>query len=133
MMMIVGLLARFGLSDALAKKLAPFAAIPVAAAFLTALWGAWQVFDHFNDRAAIEQDKLESNNAVLEKQIEAREAAAAERVRNAETNSETERAYDDAILFPKAGDSDDAGVRLACERLRRDGQDTTSIPGCGGR
>lgn len=133
MMIFATLLARFGVADALAKKLAPFAAIAAAFAFLGLLWGAWQVFDHFNDRAAIEQDKLESNNAMLEEQLKAQDAAAAERLRNADTNRDTERAYEDAILVPKSGDDADPAVRLACERLRRDGQDTTRVPGCGGR
>lgn len=133
MTFIITLLVRWGLKEALAKKLAPFAAIAAAFAFLGLLWGAWQVFDHFNDRAAIEQDKLESNNAMLEEQLKAQDAAAAERLRNADTNRETERAFDDAILFPETGDDPDPAVRLACERLRRDGQDTTRVPGCGGR
>lgn len=127
------LLLAFGASDALAKRLAPLGALAGFLAILSLLWAAWQVFDHFNDRAAIEQDKLESNNAVLEEQLTAQDAAAAERLRNADTNRETERAYEDAILVPKSGDDPDPAVRLACERLRRDGQDTTRVPGCGGR
>lgn len=133
MMMIATLLARFGLADSVAKKLAPFAAIAAAIALLTALWGAWQVFDYLNDRAAVKQAVLENNVTALEAQVEADATAAAERLRNAATNSETERAYEDAILVPKTDDSDDPGVRLACERLRRAGRDTATVPGCGGR
>jgi hypothetical protein len=133
MSFIVTLLVRWGLKETLAKRLAPFAAIAAALALLPALWGAFQVWDWFDDRAAIEQDKLEANNAMLEEQLKAEETAAAERLRNAETNRETERAYEDAILIPKSGDDPDPAVRLACERLRRDGQDTTGVPGCGGR
>lgn len=130
---IAALLVRWGLKEATAKLLAPAAAGAAVLAILALLWAAWGVFDHFNDRQAIEQDRLESNNAALEAQLEAEQAAAAERLRNAKTNSETERAFEDAILVPKPGDDPDPAVRLACERLRRDGQDTTGLPGCGGR
>lgn len=133
MMMIAGLLARFGLSDALAKKLAPLAALAGVLAILSLLWGAWQVWDYFDDRAAIEQDKLEANNAMLEAQLDAAAAAAAEALRNAETNRETKEALTDAIFEPEPGDSADPDVRLACEQLRLDGQDTTGIPECGRR
>lgn len=130
---IAALLARWGLSGAMAKRLAPVAAIIAFVAFLGLLWGAWQVFDHFNDRAAIRQDRLESNNAALEAQLAAAAAAAKERLRNAQTNSETVEALTDAILEPEPGDSADPDVRLACQQLRLDGQDTSRIPGCGGR
>lgn len=133
MMSIATLLARWGLSSEAAKKLAPLAAAAGVLAILGLLWAAWGVFDHFNDRAAVREATLEQNAKALEDQIQANDNAAAERLRNAETNGETERAYEDAILVPKAGDSDDPGVRLACERLRRAGHDTADLPGCGGR
>lgn len=133
MSFIIGLLVRFGLAEAAAKRLAPFAVVAGVLAILGLLWAAWGVFDHFNDKAAIEQDRLEGNNAVLEKQLETEAAAAAERLRNAETNSDNRRAYEDAILFPKRDDDADPAVRLACERLRRAGEDTSGLPGCGGR
>jgi hypothetical protein len=133
MPIVITLLTRFGLTDALAKKLAPFAAALAVIAFLSLLWGAWQVWDYFDDRAAIKADRLEGNNAALEAQLEADAAAARERLRNAATNSETKEALQDAIDQPEPGDSPDPDVRLACEQLRLDGQDTTAIPGCGGR
>lgn len=133
MMFVASLLARFGVAEAAAKRLAPVAAVLGVIAILGLLWAAWGVFDHFNDRQAIKEDRLEANNAALEAQLKAETKAAAERLRNADTNRETERAYEDAILDPKTGDHADPAVRLACEQLRRDGQDTTGIPECGGR
>ncbi len=133
MMFIATLLVRFGLSDAIAKKLAPLAALAAVLAILGLLWGAVQVWDHFDDRAAIAQDKLEGNNAMLEQQLEAAAGAAAEALRNAETNRDTKEALENAIHEPEPGDSADPDVRLACEQLRLDGQDTTGIPECGRR
>lgn len=127
---VVALLARWGVKEGLAGKLAPWVAGVALFAILAALWAA---YDHFNDRQAIERDRLEADNTLLEAQIRTQDAAAAERLRNADTNSETERAFDDAILFPKSDDDPDPAVRLACERLRRSGEDTSSLPGCGGR
>lgn len=133
MTFIATLLARWGLSERVAKVLAPVAAGVAAIAFLASLWGAWQVFDWFNDRAAVKADRIESNNAALEAQLEAAEAAALEALRNAETNRETKEALEDAIFQPEPGDSADPDVRLACEQLRLDGQDTSAIPECGNR
>lgn len=133
MSFIIALLARLGIGDAAARKLAPFAAIVAGIAFLGLLWGAVQVWDYFDDKAAIRADRIEANNAALEAQLDAEAAAAKERLRNAVTNRETVEALTDAILEPEPGDSPDPDVRLACEQLRRDGQDTTGIPACGGR
>lgn len=130
MSFIIGLLVRWGLKESVAGKLAPWVAGIAAIALLAAAVAVW---DYFDDRAAVKQATLEANNAALEAQIRAEDRAARERGRNAETNSQTERAYEDAILVPKAGDSDDPGVRLACERLRRAGHDTSAVSGCGGR
>ncbi len=127
------LLLVLGVGDAAAKRLAPLGALAGVLAILSLLWAAWGVFDHFNDKAAIERDRIEANNAVLAAQLAAAEAAAKERLRNAQTNSETVEALTDAIFNPAPGDSADPDVRLACEQLRRDGQNTTGIPQCGGR
>lgn len=130
---ILALLGRWGLSERAAKVAAPFVAALAVLVILTALWGSWQVFDYFNDRAAVKQDRIEANNKAMKAQLEAAETAARERLRNARTNDEEVEAYTDAIYNPQPGDSADPGVRLACEQLRRDGQDTTAIPECGGR
>lgn len=133
MTLIITLLARWGLSEGLAKKLAPIAALIGVFAILGVLWGAVKVWDHFDDKAAIERDRIEANNTALEAQLKAAEASAKEALRNAETNRETKEAFDDAIYNPQLGDSPDPDVRLACEQLRRDGQDTTAISECGER
>lgn len=130
---ITSLLASLGLSARVAQRLAPVVAGIAALAILASLWGAWQVFDWWDDRAAIERDRIKANNDTLARQLDAAEAAARERLRNARTNDETVEALNDAILDPKPGDHPDPGVRLACEQLRRDGQDTAGIPECGGR
>lgn len=133
MTFIVTLLVRWGLKDALARRLAPFAAIAAALMLLAALYGAFRVWDWFDDRAAVQADRDKANAAMLERQMKANDRAAGERSDNAITNAEQERAYVDAIHSPKPGDSADPAVRLACEQLRRDGQDTTGLPECGGR
>lgn len=127
---IVTLLVRWGLKEARAEKLAPLVALAAAVAILAALWTG---YDWFNDRAAVQADRAKANAAMLERLIKANDRAAGERGDNAITNAEQEQAYDDAIHKPQPGDSADPAVRLACEQLRRDGQDTTGLPECGRR
>lgn len=130
MIRIAGLLARWGMSEAKAARFAPVVA---AAGVLVLLAALWPVYDHFNDRAAIKRDRIETNAKVRERQLEAAEKAARERLRNDRTNRDLVEAYTDAINHPEPGDHVDPGVRLACEQLRRDGQDTSGFPECGGR
>lgn len=133
MTFIVSLLLRWGLKEGVAKKLAPFAAAAAVIVILTALWGAWQVWDYFDDRAAVQADRDKANLDMLERQLRANDNAADARTADALTNAEQEKAYVEAIHNPKPGDSADPAVRLACEQLRRDGQDTSGLPECGGR
>lgn len=127
---VIWLLGKFGLAESAAKKVAPWAA---AALFALLVVAGWSIFDHFNDRAAIEQDRLESNVEQLEGQVAADTKAADQRMADLQAQQEQEKALDNAIENPLPGDSDDPHVRLACERLRRDGQDTSNLPTCGGR
>jgi hypothetical protein len=130
MMWIAGLLARWGLKESVAGKLAPWVAGLGVLAILAASVAAW---DWFDDRAAIRADRDKANAAMLERQIQANDRAAGERADNAITNSEQERAFNEAIFEPQPGDSVDPAVRLACEQLRRSGQDTSSLSECGRR
>ena len=128
--MAIALLGRLGLSDERSEKLAPWALGFAGIVLLGALFAIW---DHFDDRDAIERDRLEGNNAALEAQVEAEVEAGEQRVEDLAEQIRQQEDYQDAIDNPEAGDSDDPAVRLACERLRNDGQDTRAIPGCGGR
>jgi Flp pilus assembly protein TadB len=130
MMMIVGLLARLGLSERVAGKVAPWV---LGAGIVIAALLAFQLWDYFDDRAAINADRAAANAKAAERERKADARADAERSTNADTNRDQEQAYDDAIHRPAAGDHVDPAVRLACERLRRAGQDTAAIPECGGR
>lgn len=134
---IISLLASWGLGEGRAKALAPWVALAAAIALLAALWmlsaPMRAIFDHFDDRRAVAEDRRANNLEQLEQQREADTAAAEQRVEDALAQQEQEQAYDDAINRPHAGDSASPRVRLACERLRRAGQDTAAIPACGGR
>lgn len=127
---MIALLTALGLSESISRRLAPFVAILAALLILGLLWAVW---DHFDDKEAIDRDRLEANADALEGQAKAEAAAAAERARNIVTNFEQTGEFHDAIHDPRAGDSADPAVRLACQQLRNDGQDTTAIPECGRR
>lgn len=119
-----------GLSERAAKAMAVGAAI---FAFLAVAVPAVLLWDYFDDKEAVEKDRLAGNNKALTARLEAAEQSAREALENQATNADLVEAYNDAIDNPKPGDSDDPDIRLACEQLRRDGQDTTTIPECGKR
>lgn len=124
------LLARLGLSQGLAGKVAPWAVgllIAIVALLAVAAW------DHFDDEAAIRADRLEGDVEQLEDQVAADAGAADRRLRDAAAIREQEEAFAKAIDDPRPGDAGDPGVRRACEQLRRDGQDTRGLAACGGR
>jgi hypothetical protein len=77
MSLIVSLLRRWGLSRSLALRLAPWVAGAVLIAILGLLWAA---HNHFSNRVAVRADRERANAAMIERQIEANEAASAERV-----------------------------------------------------
>lgn len=121
---IIRLLAGFGLSERVSKIAAPFVALLAVFALLSALWGAWQVFDYFNDRAAVKQDRIEREAVEAAAALEAeRRATAAEAVRqgartaaSAETIKQLEEIEDadpEAAAGPAA-----AGSRTVADRLR---------------
>ncbi|CDO35829.1 hypothetical protein [Novosphingobium sp. KN65.2] len=82
---------------------------------------------------AVKKDRAASDLEALQGQAKADARAADQRLKDDRAQRAQEDDYHDAVERPAPGDSDDAGVRLACERLRHDGQDTTAIPACGGR
>lgn len=126
----IGILARLGLSRRLSEKMAPWALgalLLLLAALCVAIW------DHYDDEAAIERDRLKGNVEQLEDQLKADGAAADQRLQDAAAQRDQEDAYHDAIANPQAGDAGDPDVRLACEQLRRAGKDTSGLPACGGR
>lgn len=127
---IVARLAALGLSQGRAEKAAPWLAgalLCLAAALSVAAWL------HFHDRRVVAADRQGANLEAMQGQATADAHAADRRVQDALANKDQEEAYGSAISSPEVGDSDDPGVRLACERLRRSGQDTAAIPACGGR
>lgn len=127
---MISILTALGLSQRIAARSAPWVAGALAIALLAALWAIW---DHFDDKEAVRVDRLEANAGALETQAAAETAAAAERARNMVTNHQQTGDFHDAIHSPRPGDSGDPAVRLACQQLRNDGQDTAAIPECGGR
>jgi hypothetical protein len=127
MMFVAGLLARFGVADAAAKKLAPFAAVAAVVAMLGLLWGAVQVWDYFDDRAAIHDDRIEREAAETAKALERERAAT-----KAAMDRDAQRAADSAATVQRLEDIEDAnpeaavaparpGSRAVADRLRRDG------------
>lgn len=127
---VAGWLVKFGLSQTRADKLAPLG-LGLALLLLVVAGGA--LWLHFHDQRVIERDRMEANLEQLEDQVKADTKAADQRLEDAAAQDEQEEAYANAIDNPAPGDAGDPGVRLACERLRRSGQDTTGLPACGGR
>ena len=127
---VASLLGILGFSADLARKLAPWA---MGLAALLLVISAFAIWNHSDNAAAIERDRLEANNDQLVGQVDADAAAADQRVEDVIAQIQQEEAYVDAITEPEPGDSPDPGVRLACEQLRRQGENTAAIPACGGR
>lgn len=127
---MIGILTTLGLSQRVAAKVAPWAAFAVIA--LLALLSV-KIWDHFDDREAVRVERLEANDAARDRQVEAETDAAAERARNMVTNHQQTGDFHGAIHSPHPDDSSDPAVRLACQQLRNDGQDTAAISECGGR
>jgi hypothetical protein len=127
---ITRLLAAVGLSDRLSARLAPWVAGAAAIALVASVMA---LAVHWVGRSAVKADRAKANVEALERKAKASERAADQRLIDHRVNREQEKAYEDAIERPLVGDSDDPGVRLACERLRRAGKDTSDVPGCGGR
>lgn len=87
-----------------ARKFAPWGFALACILALLAVWGtfklAWPVFDWFNDREAVAEDRAEANAEFTEKQLKAeRDAGANKRARDAadaQTQKETDNAIDQA-------------------------------------
>lgn len=72
---IVKVLTGWGATERAAKLLAPFVLGLAVLALLGALWGAWELFDWWDDRQAIQRDRAAANAEFRGKQIEAERAA----------------------------------------------------------
>ena len=84
------------------------------------------------DRALIKDHDQRIERKLIEKNAEAREAAADRRVEDAQS-IETEKEIRDAeIDKAPVVRPDDGRIRLNCERLRRAGHDTSRIAPCAG-
>jgi hypothetical protein len=82
-------------------------------------------------------EKVEQQAATIKAQARdkvATDTAASERTTDQAANRDLTEAYNDEIAKAPAGTRNSApATNLACERLRRAGRDTRSIPACGGR
>lgn len=127
---IVGRLLALGLSQGRAEKVAPWA---VAALLFVSAAAGGLLWLHFHDRQVVAHATDKGNVDQLQHQVKADAKAADQRLKDAAAQTQQQEAYRDAIDKPKPGDAVDPDVRLACEQLRRSGQDTTRLPACGGR
>lgn len=80
------------------------------------------------DSAIVSHAVTQANNRTLQKQVEANEAGADERLQDQQIISEIEKGFSDAIHNPRPCDPPDPAVRLACQRLRNAGYGETSLP-----
>lgn len=78
------------------------------------------------ERAVANVEAMKTNEA-------ANANAAGARVTDAEQVLELKEELTDAVAEIPDDVPDDVAVALGCERLRRQGTDTTAIPACGGR
>lgn len=99
-----------------------FARLPRAAHIaigLVALIAAFLIWDHFDDKAAVNDFEAEQEA----KAAPAREKAAEQRAQDAIINTKSEEDMHHAIdSAPKGGDLSPAAHALACERLRKLGR-----------
>jgi len=73
-----------------------------------------------------------ANVKALERNAAASEKASAERVSDAEEVIQIKKELEDAVAQIPDSVPDAHAVALGCERLRRAGRDTSSIPACSG-
>ena len=104
MSFIVDLLASWGLSQRVARLLAPLAAALAALALLAALWGAFQAWDWWDDRQAVEDDRNAANAEFRERQVKAERKAGGDKA--ARDAAEAERQRD---LQEELDDANQAG------------------------
>lgn len=109
--------------------------VPLGAglALVALLWGGWAVFDHFNDRDAVERAVTKANEKDLESTIEANDAASEERLSDDRRLNEAERSARDAIDTAEGGRPSAAAIALNCQRLRREGYADDQLPAPCGR
>lgn len=120
---ILALLARWGVPESVRRPLLIVTAIIAALALLAVLKGCY-------DRGVVERHD-DAVNLEAEKGARGADAKAADqRASDAATNREESDDYAKAISSAAPSAPDDAHRRLACERLRRAGQDPAAIPAC---
>lgn len=84
-----------------------------------------------SDGRAVVQAQLDRANAAFERERgRANELAAERRLQDTLSINRNEQELRDAIASTPDSAPDAVRVRLACERLRRSGQDTARIPAC---
>lgn len=84
-------------------------------------------------RAKADAERAVANVEAMKTNEKANANAADDRVADAEQVLELKEELTDAVAEVPDDVPDTVAVALGCERLRRQGTDTTAIPACGGR
>jgi len=107
------------LPGATARKFAPLGFGLACILALLAVWAvfklAWPVFDWFNDREAVAEDRAEANAEFTEKQLDAERAAGADKRSRDADDAQTQKELTDAI------DQADRDGRSAADDVWDDG------------
>jgi len=85
-----------------------------------------------DSRLEYEAERAITNAKLLEDAAASKDTAAAERLRDALTISKAEGELVHALRKVPDEQPDAVRIKLGCERLRRQGKNTSSIPACSG-
>lgn len=97
---------------------------------IIAAWGAWNLWLHFHDSNVIEKHDNKITAETMKTDFEAKLEAADQRAKDQATISANQEERNDEIR--KAPDSKPSAARnaLNCDRMRRQGKDTSGIAAC---
>lgn len=84
------------------------------------------------DKKLIDRHEAETGAAIIEQNADALAEAAEQRAKDTAAIETAEEGRNHEIEKAAPGRTSDAAARLACERLRRSGQDTSGIARCAG-
>jgi hypothetical protein len=75
--LFMALAGNLGLAGRMQKVAGWAMAVAAVPLLLGALWGGWKLFDHFNDRQAVQRDIAKSNAELATRQVQAERTAGA--------------------------------------------------------
>ena len=126
--MITALLSAVGLSQSVARILAPVITMALLGALMWWLWGRGEGFKEERDEARSELNQAKAELALLRTDAELKEIAASERSADEKAVAQTEKELIDVIQSIPDTSPDAVRVAVGCERLRQSGYIDAHLP-----